>query len=331
MHRDRICDCLKLVCLVASLGMGSNRRCQGNGEMKARLSRCVPSIPLRLAVFIACPLAAGAAFGQESFQAFRGEVTPTVDRQTVQRWGVPFQRREPAKFWQDRYVYQKQGVVIGDTDFVVREQFWVLDSRHVGRVESVAITDAGVRCRVLFSSMDTWTKQGIPMQVKSETQEVELEEKRPGEEPRRIKGEIRVTTTEKPEVAVSRGDVGFIVERLDDGTVLVEFPAELLRLELPRMNDRVVRGPDWSVGYADGGDSPYGEAIGDSENAIGRVLASADADGNFDIEWEATGRTSTARFDAAAGFYDVVKVHTESPQEDGSSEQANGGQDGETP
>lgn len=282
--------------------------------MTVRVLQRVPWMPM---VFAALLSAVAAAYAGDSFQAFEGSALPAVDRQAVQRSGSPLQNRDPVKFWTDRTVCQKRGIVIEDKDYVVRKRYWILEGQHLGRVQKVVVGDRGAKCTVLFDDATGWREQALAERPESQTvTSSTMTVSRTGG----TEVDTMSTTYHVEGVAVGPADVGVIVGETSEGTV-VEFPAQLLRLEMPQMHDKVVRGPDWAGSYADGGEMPFGESAHEAEGPTGSVVGLRDADGNYDVEWEVTGRITVVRFDAAGGFYDIVKVPGDHEPADPSSDQ----------
>jgi len=260
----------------------------------------------------------------ETFRVFSGAVLPDVDRETVVRGVSPSQARDPVDFWSERRVYQKSGVIIEDRDFVVRARYWVPESTDVGEVVGVTVGDNLVTCRVLYRNPSKWREQALPERPTSRTEtSTSIEVERPGPF-EKVRIDTVTTTYHIEGFGVPPERVGVIIEETQDGT-LVDTPSHLLRLELPRIRDSVIRGPDWAGGYADGGVVGYGENPDSQERYVGTVVTDRDADGNYDVEWALTGRTGSYRFDDSRGFYDIVRTNGDEDADD----QPAGGVDGE--
>jgi len=245
--------------------------------------------------------------GDEPFRVFPGRVLPEVDRETVLRGTSPQQTRDPVGFWKARRAYQKSGVIVEDRDFVVRERYWIPESRDVGEVVKVTAGDNWVTCSGLYRSASKWREQALPERPDSRTEKtMTIEVERPGPF-EKVRIDTVTTTYHIEGLGVPPERVGVIVEETPEGT-LVDTPSHLLRLELPRIRDVVIRGPDWANGYADGGAVGYGENPDSPEQYVGTVVTDRDADGNYDVEWSQTGRTGSYRFDDSRGYYDIVRM-----------------------
>lgn len=233
---------------------------------------------------------------------FTGDFASEISVEELKKLGTPMRDRDPEEFWLNQRVFQKDGIVVEDRDYIVRERYWILDSYDVGRVTEVKQGDDGTRCTVLFESDERWQQKGFDKKLDSVTT-VESTVV-PAREGFRV-GSI-VATYRNEGVAVEKARCGIIVRHANEKAVYVEFPAALLCYDLPRVNDRVTRGPDWGDGHADGWSEPIGPS--DAKKYYGEVFAPRDQDGSIDVFWPVTGRTTTHRFDNFGGFFDVQKI-----------------------
>jgi hypothetical protein len=233
-----------------------------------------------------------------------GTVLPDVKAGDVVRYSRPLRSLDPKTFWnRNRRVYQKSGILIEDDDYVVKERWWELDSRSVGSVVETRQTDRGWVVEVLFATDDGWQPRTFEKQLESETSE----QKTVTLTRRGYQAQTLTLTYKVNGVAVDRSQCG-LIRRREAAAAYVEFPADLLSYELPRMNEQVMRGPDWFDGYADGGYVPFGN-LGEQRGAcLGSVTEERNDDGNITIRWDRTGRTSSYRFDNRHGFCDIEKV-----------------------
>lgn len=233
---------------------------------------------------------------------FAGNFGAEISVEDLKKLGTPTRDRDPKRFWLNQRVFQKDGIVVEDRDYIVRERYWILDSYDVGRVTEVKQGDDGTRCVVLFDSDERWQQKGFDKKLDTVTAvESTVIPAREG-----FRVGCIVTTYRNEGVAVDKARCGIIVRHANEEAVYVEFPAALLCYELPRVNDRVTRGPDWGDGYIDGWSEPIGPS--DSEKFYGEVFAPRDLDGSVDVFWPVTGRTTTHRFDNFGGFCDVQKI-----------------------
>jgi hypothetical protein len=239
-----------------------------------------------------------AARGEGERPLVEGPLFPALDRKGVESQKRPASQVDPRKFWGGRRVFQKRGIVVEDKDYIVRERYWWLDDRVIGRVVDVVETGGGWFCRVEFDKKmrANWQQKGFERQPEREWR---LEQKRDG-----YKTESFLVEYRGEGVAVPRYACGLVVEERD-GVAVVDFPSGLLSPELPRANDWVVRGPDWMDGYVDGAPVPIGPVADDKERFSGVVKSSRNSDGQIEVEWSVTGRTTVHRFDDARGFVDI--------------------------
>jgi len=214
--------------------------------------------------------------------------------------GEPYQKTEPEKFWMNRSVFQKKGIVIEDEDHIVRKRWWQLDSHATGKVIKVEVLAAGVFLHVRFEDGKRgWTERGVNRQNQRVTQ---------GKRTTRIRPDSYGdgVTVEHDDVVwqydiqgeeVEPRVCGLILEH-GGGWVVVRFPSALIACVYPRKGDIVRRGADWSSG--EGGSADGGK----STSSIGEVLVERDKDGWVTVKWEKTGRTKDHRFDQR-GYYDL--------------------------
>lgn len=235
---------------------------------------------------------------------FGGPALPQVANSDVTRYSNPLRETDPREFWsRNRRVYQKRGILIEDEDYVVKQRWWELDSRSVGRVVETRSTDRGWVVQVLFTSAGGWQLRTFDKQLESVTvEDKSVKITRQGYDVETVALTFKVNG-----VAVDKSKCGLVIRREGDAAY-VEFPAELLSYELPRMNERVMRGPDWFDGYADGGNAPFGALGGHGGACLGTVVEERNDDGNITVRWDRTGRTSVYRFDNRQGFCDIEKV-----------------------
>jgi len=241
-----------------------------------------------------------------SFQ-LRGQLLPTVTKEDKDRSVTPLRDRDPEKFWgRHRRVCQTGGIVIKDKDYVVKYKegkWWKLDTHVVGTVVEVRRNDLGVIVQVLFQNRNLWDEQTFtetPESVTTQTSEIKLT--------RAGVREDRVTYTRRQiGVAVPKDKCGLIVREEGDAAY-VDFPEGLLSYEMPAANDRVIRGPDWFDGYADGGEAPFGDLGAGRDQYYGEVEKERDLNGNINVLWIKTGRKTVHRFDSPSRHVDVEKL-----------------------
>jgi hypothetical protein len=262
--------------------------------------RWLRSVSWRWAVWFAC---ASCGWQVKLAKAIDGQLggalVPAITVDDLKACATPAQHRDPEKFWTGKKVFQKLGIVVEDRDFIVRDRYWEIDANAVGTVVRVRQDSIGPVCRVVFVSTEHWQQRGFEKKpVAMTTEKQALQVTHAGYEAVSISTSYRIEG-----VAVDRRFCGLIVSEDGDGRS-VEFPAALLSKAMPRLNDKVVRGPDWCDGYADGGAVPIGQIERVAEGCEGVVVKERDRDGNIDVEWLRTGRTTTHRFDSR-DFYDI--------------------------
>jgi hypothetical protein len=230
-------------------------------------------------------------------------VIAAISVDELKQFSVPHQERNPAQFWKGKEVFQKRGIVVEDKDFVIRKRWWELSRYHVGTVQDVDVDHRGGSATVLFRNKPKWMeKPGGPGQASSKEQSITVT--RDGYPKHTI-----AISSRAEGIAVDEKCCGLLIKE-EAESCCVEFPWALLALVWPEMNDRVVRGPDWCDGYADGGNTPFGPNTNVDKKCIGVVRSSRDSQGYVEVEWEVTGRITSHRVDVR-NFYDVLRVRTE--------------------
>lgn len=202
------------------------------------------------------------------------------------------------EFWRGRAVVQVFGHVftLEDKANVATEFYWVLDESAVGKVTECI--DGNV-VRVEFSDSTGWGKTAVPP---PETEIKTTFTYGYDDYGKRVQS-VDSVIVKKEGLRIPPRKWGRVIE--DDGVRrVVEFPMELLGLKRPRRGDRVVRGPDWRAGHADGGSRPVGSLSPSDENCWGEVMEEYDADGYVKVRWNKTGREGFYRFDWRR-YYDI--------------------------
>jgi hypothetical protein len=261
-------------------------------------------VALGLVVETASMASAEEKAGQFQMQ---GQLLPTVTKEDKDRSVKPLRDRDPQKFWgRHRRVCQTKGIVIKDKDYVVKYKegkWWKLDTHVVGTVVEVRRNDLGVVVQVLFKNRNLWGEQTFtetPESVTTQTSEITLT--------RAGVREDRVTYTRRQiGVAVPKESCGLIVREEGDAAY-VDFPEGLLSYEIPGANDRVIRGPDWFDGYADGGETPFGDLGEGRDQYYGDVMGNRDTDGIIEVLWMKTGRKTVHRSNSPSRHVDVEKL-----------------------
>lgn len=200
-------------------------------------------------------------------------------------------------------VTQKRGVVCVTDDFVVyrvahdkgADHCWKLDyERAVGVVENI---EKGGFAIVRFETNRGWNRYVV--NDRAVVRDYWNEE---------------LYIAHKPESAMFRpNENGLLLTGEDDSKQLslpirVRFPLGCVSFPPPRFGDRVVRGPDWNKGAADGEPGLEGTVIQRSPvdpNPRGR-------DGYVTVQWDATRRKGRYRWDYQRKF-DVIPVNVEPP------------------
>ena len=224
-----------------------------------------------------------------------GKIVPEFTKKEIDQSSRSLCSRDPKQFWQGRKVtgIQKDRIVIPDLDYIIRDQYWFLSKTAVGKVEEVRVGDRkGTVCVVLFKDMTGWEPHSI-----NEEKKIEV---------RRTDEGLEITVTKG--IPIDSKECGLKVGEGIDG-IRVEFPAALLAWPWPRVGDKVIRGPDWFNGYADGGTCPFGVNSDDPKRFFGRVEDSTDSEDEriIKVHWDVTGRTSGCRF-GQQNFYEVEQI-----------------------
>jgi hypothetical protein len=230
-------------------------------------------------------------------------------REQFESWNKPMQQRSPVSFWKGKKVFQKRGIVIEDRDYIVKNRYWILDEAAVGDVIDVVVLKEDVRLIVRFpKEKNGWKETGFE---KSDQQVSESTSTTTTTIRKNYRGEMEgesdtLTYTYSYKIKGYEVDKAYcgVLDHDDNGHPIVDFPATIVGLQRLTVGDRVVRGPDWSDGYADGGSSPVGQMASHSDEFFGTVEHPRNVDGYVDVKWQKTGRLTAHRFDSH-GFYDV--------------------------
>lgn len=219
----------------------------------------------------------------------------------------PYQFREPEKFWKDKVVFQKRGIVIEDDDFIVRKRYWVLDQSVTGQVVSVEPADKkDVFLTVRFDGMGGgWRQRGINVRdrtVSRTRRDVTVRSDPYGDGANVNVDEVTFSYRIEGE-QVDPNRCGVIVGR-EGPVTMVRFPNHIVSLVSPRKGDTVVRSWDWHDGFADGGRSARGRFETSFGECVGTVLCDRDEHGFIEVEWQKTKRKKSHRFDHF-GYFDI--------------------------
>lgn len=207
------------------------------------------------------------------------------------------------RFWQDRRVVQVRGWVLDktDNDGIMRKRYWTLGDAAVAKVTE--ILDGGeVICE--FPGYDKgWQEHGINEQDRRRTKP-QIYYDAYGD-----RWNVETYSYTEQGIPVNRSDHGILISDDSEEKVRkVRFPVNCIGLCRPRVGDRILRGPDWHAGRADGGPQPTGELPPSVRDQFwGTVIEPRDADGYMKVEWEQTGRKASYRFDCRR-FYDIVSM-----------------------
>jgi hypothetical protein len=218
-------------------------------------------------------------------------------------WTEPAAYGEPLSGLVGARVTQKRGVVCISDDFVVyrtahdkgSDHCWKLDyERAVGVVEKI---EKGRFAIVRFDTARGWDCYVVNDRAVL-----------------RDYWNDELYVVHKAESANFRADEnGLLLSGEDDGRQLklpirARFPLACISFPPPRFGDRVVRGPDWNKGSADGEAGLEGTIIQRSPvdpSPRGR-------DGYVTVQWDATRRKGRYRWDYHRKF-DVIPANVEQP------------------
>lgn len=215
------------------------------------------------------------------------EAAPADDDRPASMRGV--------EFWRGRSVIQVFGHVfaVHDKADVATKHYWKLDESAVGRV--IECIEGNV-VRVEYIDDTGWQRIAVPP-PRTEVK-FEFDYDNYGS----INSVTKTTVTFEG-IRVGPRQWGRVIDEAGKRRV-VEFPVECLGLQRPRRGDRIVRGPDWRAGYADGGSRPVGSLSAGDEDCWGEVVEDVDADRYVKVRWNKTGREGFYRFDWRR-YYDV--------------------------
>ena len=202
-------------------------------------------------------------------------------------------------FWKkDRSVIQAFGNVFAfhDKADIATQYYWTLDDSAIGKVIEVIPGGRGTLVRAEFPDETGWERVSVPPPKTEIKWNFDYDNYgRP---------ESATATVVRTEgIMVAPREWGRIIDEAGQRRV-VEFPAEIVGLRRPQLGDRVLRGPDWRAGYADGGENPVGPA---SPDCYGEVLEELGMDRYVKVRWDKTGREGFYRFDKRR-YYDVEVV-----------------------
>lgn len=223
---------------------------------------------------------------------------------------TPFQYRSPMQFWAAKLVCQKKGIVIEDTDYIIRKRYWVLDRTLSGKV--VDVEQSGGRKVFVTVRFDTsggrWQEHGVNLQnrrVSTTKRTMRVRQDSYGDGYDVQEDQVTFSYDIQGE-EVDPAKCGMLLRQEGDGAV-VRFPVHLVSLAVLQKGDSVVRSWDWHDGFADGGNSPTGPRSEEDRGCVGTVEGDRDDDGFVNVKWEKTGRRKSHRFDHQ-GYYDIEKL-----------------------
>lgn len=199
------------------------------------------------------------------------------------------------EFWKGRAVIQVFGHVFAleDKADVATKYYWTLSDSAVGKV--IECID-GNFVRVEFVDDKGWERIAVP-EPKTEVK-FDFDYDNYG-----AVESVNVSVVKKEGIRIGPRQWGRVIEEAG-GRRIVEFPVECLGLQRPRVGDRVVRGPDWRAGHADGGSLPVGPLSAGDGDCSGEVTDEVDSDRYVKVRWNKTGREGFYRFDWRR-YYDV--------------------------
>lgn len=250
---------------------------------------------------------------------------------------IPMVDRDKVKAWMDQLVNQESGGtvkadgrmrvvhVIQSPDDLVRDQYWTLDEGAVGRVTRVDVVEDRPELAVYHVRFEGspeaspgWTTHRLPYRDRVET----LAKERTRIEYSEGSGITRTTdvqaeTKRREGFELLSGSVGNIVEVNEDHMIVRYTTDRILARKRPRVGDLVVRGPDWCGGYADGGETAWGQhpesQHGNLPIYTGRVVSEGLNGNELRVKWDITGRVTAHRFNVGR-FYDVQVIPDQNPR-----------------
>lgn len=254
---------------------------------------------------------------------------------------LPLTDRDKQAAWRGQLVWQRAGgtfnedgvakgvFVTEDPDNRVRKRCWVLNEGAVGIVENVEVVEGRdfVQLDVRFKgSLDDpkrlpigWTEarpEFTNRKVTTSQSETTVSESYGGS--LQVNTDSQSVTKDQDGLPID-GDVGHVIEHGDDSFLVRYSTDRPLERRRPRVGERVVRGPDWRGGTADGCLRPWGQHPESESGATppftGEVISEgADANGLL-VRWDRTGRVTAHRFNVSR-YYDVQVVPDVKPPND---------------
>jgi len=220
----------------------------------------------------------------------------------------PYQYENPRAFWLNKTVFQKRGIVIEDHDYIIRDRYWILDSKVYGQVTDVEQGDRQAWLIVQFEGGmgGGWQSKGVNVRdrrVVNKQRTVTIRNDPYGDGTRAHVDEISFSYRIEGE-QVEPGRCGVII-RHEGRLTVVRFPASLMSLISPQVGDAVRRSWDWHDGVADGAARPTGKDT--CSACTGTVTKERDDKGFVDVRWNLTGRNKSHRFDNL-GYYDIEPI-----------------------
>jgi len=250
---------------------------------------------------------------------------------------IPLIDRDKVKAWSGQLVNQASGGtiqadglvrevhVIKSLDDLVRDTYWTLDEAAVGRVLRVDVVEDRPELTVYHVRFEGspddspgWTKHRLPYRDRVET----FANERTRTDFSEGSGvstttDIHAETKHRVGFELRSGSVGKITE-INADHMMVRYTTDgILTRKRPRVGDLVVRGPDWCGGYADGGETPWGQhpesQHGNLPIYTGRVVSEGLNGNELRVKWDITGRVTAHRFNVGR-FYDVQVVPDQNPR-----------------
>lgn len=257
---------------------------------------------LALAMAVAMAGAAAVAAADESP---RKSLSGRYTAEQLRPWETPLQVRDPQAAWRGQPVFQKRGIVMEEKEGdIVYQGYWVLDRSAIGVVEEVRLSPKMPKLVVRFPNRNGWERRVLEIQRETTDTTQTRMSIRPsyaGDGAEIEKDEVTVRY-EKVGMKVDPAVAGHIIGEEGDSTV-VELPMNLVGRARPLVGSRVIRGPDWCDGFADGGSVPFGPNPKPLA-FTGEVVEERDVNGCVTVRWEQTGRVTAHRYDVS-GFYDL--------------------------